>query len=346
MNHYEQAALVFYSEKNHVMASNFFSQALEIEPKNTMLWYGLGDSLCHISIQTGKKDLYAIGLSCVKTSYTLDSNNKYASAMLERMKKNPEIGAEFIEQLTVADLNLSSKFIVDISNKKFISYFNELKHPNSKLKLIMLLGDTKNIKFYDLLKHCVLNDPDQNIRFAALKRISYFQSQRLKEEIFDKIIERNDIENYEPYFSIVLSSIGEDWTSEFINPDFANQNNQENVFSKEAIEKSINEEELKAIIALSLVKYNKEELKQLLEQQNHRTIAFYLTNGMNDNGIATLIDRKILNRQGKISELGWKHIEEFLKIDLDKPAQNQTKKTPPLKQKNNEVTKKWWEIWK
>lgn len=346
MNHYEQAGLVFYSEKNHLMASNFFSQGLEIEPKNGMLWYGLGDSLCHISIQAGKKDLYSIGLSCVKTSHSLDSKNQYASSMLERMKKNPEIGTEFIEKLPVVDLNLSSKFILDISNEKLISYFNELKSIENKIKLIMHLGETKNIKFYELLKHCLLSQSNQNIRFAALKRIPYFKSKKVKEEIFDKIIERKEVDNYEPYFSIALSSIGEDWTTELINPNFANQNNQEKTFSKEEIEKSINDDELKAIVALVLIKYNKEELKKLFEQRNHKIIAFYLTNGMNDNGISTLINKNMLNRQGKVSEIGWKHIEEFLKIDFNKPSQNQVQEKTTTEQKKVKSTKKWWEIWK
>lgn len=327
------------------MASNFFSQGLELEPKNGMLWYGLGDSLCHISIQTGKKNLYSIGLSCLKTSHSLDSNNQYASSMLERMKKNPEIGTEFIEKLPILDLNLSSKFILDLSDEKLLSYFNVLKSNDNKIKLIMHLGETKNIKFYELLKYCILNESNQNIRFAALKRIPYFKSKKVKEEIFDEIIERNQVDDYEPYFSIALSGIGEDWTTELINQDFAKQNNKEKTFSKEEIENSMNDEELKAIVALALIKYKKEELKNIFEERNHRAIAFYLTNGMNDNGISALLNKNVLNRQGKVSEIGWKHIEEFLKIDFSTSAQNQANETSS-NQNKKEALKKWWEIWK
>ena len=345
MNQYEQAGLVFYSEKNYLMASNMFSKGLEIQPDSTMLWYGLGDSLCHISIEIKQKDLYPIGLSCVKKSYSLDSSNQYASKMLERMKNNPEIGFNYIDKLTIPNLNLVSKFNFEISDKKLISYFKELKSLDSKVKLIIHLGETKNIKFYSLLKYCVLKESNQNIRFAALKRIPYFKSENIK-EIFDEIISRNEVKQYEPYFSIALSSIDENWTTKFINPEFANLNNEKKSFTKEEIEKLMNDEEIKAIVALSLVKYDKGEIQNLFEKRNHKTIAFYLTNRMNDDGINILLTKQILNRQGGISEIGWKHIEEFLKIDFKKSTQNPVQEKKQSEESKKETPKKWWEIWK
>ncbi|WP_196888943.1 hypothetical protein [Aureivirga sp. CE67] len=344
MNHYEQAALVFYTEKNHLMASALFSQGLELEPENSMIWYGFGDSLCHISIQTKKNELYPIGLSCVKKSHLIDAKNPYANSMIERMKNNPNVGEEYMEQLILPNMKLVSKFNITVPDEKLISFFNGIQNVDNKIKLIMHLGETKDVKYYPLLKHCVLEEENQNIRFAALKRIPFFKSENLKEEIFEKIVTQKEVDKYEPYFSIALSSIDEDWTKEWINPDFANEINQKKTFTKEEIKNSLEDEELKAIFGLALLKLEPSKLKEFFEYRNHKAIAFFLTREMNNDGISVLFNKNILNRKGEISELGWKHIE--LLLDASSNKKGETKGTETNNSKEKEPTKKWWEIWK
>ncbi|KAF2510089.1 hypothetical protein EYY60_11285 [Flavobacterium zhairuonense] len=349
MNHYEQSGLVFYSERNYMMASNLFIQGLEAEPKNSMLWYGVGDSLCHISINANQEQLYPIGLSCVKKSYLLDTNNKYASTMLERMKSNPKIGEEYIDKLEPANLDLVQKFKLEVSNDKLISYFNQIQNIESKIKLVMHLGETKNKSYLEFLKYCILSERNSHIRFAALKRIPFHKGESLK-HFFEELISKNQQDELEPYFSIALSSIKEDWTEKYIKSEFANTDKINNSFTEEEINNSLKNDEVKAVIALSLIKYDKQDIEKLYKERNQKILAFYLSNGLNDDGIDFLFKSRILDNSGNILEIGWKHIEQFLQIDFSIDKKIEKTKTEPEKIPTKPILtdskKKWWELWK
>lgn len=77
MNHYEQSALLFYSEKNFFMSYNLFLEAVRTDKENTMFWYGLGDSICSYSNQNGIQKLFPLGISCIKKSFEINPENKY-----------------------------------------------------------------------------------------------------------------------------------------------------------------------------------------------------------------------------------------------------------------------------
>lgn len=349
MNHYEQSGLVFYSERNHLMASNLFIQGLELEPENAMLWYGVGDSLCHISINANQEQLYPIGLSCVKKSYLLDTKNKYASGMLERMKSNPKIGEEYIDKLEPANLDLVQKFKFEVSNDKLISFFNLIQNIESKIKLVMHLGETKNKSFLEFLKYCIINQKNPHIRFAALKRVPFYKEENLK-HFFEELISKNKQDELEPYFSIALSSIKENWTEKYIKSEFANKNEINNSFTEEEINDSLKNDEVKAVVALSLIKYEKKEIERFYKEKNQKILAFYLSNGMNNDGIEFLFKNNILDQSGNILELGWKHIEQFLQIDFSVDNKEEKNKTESEKISTKPIIKdskkKWWELWK
>lgn len=349
MNHYEQSGLVFYSERNHLMASNLFIQGLEAEPENTMLWYGVGDSLCHISISTSQELLYPIGLSCVKKSYLIDTNNKYANAMLERMKMSPNIGKEYIDKLEPANLDLILNLKIKVPDDKLISDFAQIQNIDSKIKLVMHLGETKNKSFLDFLKHCIANENNPHIRFAALKRISYYKDENLK-HFFEELISKNQQHELEPYFSIALSSINQNWAAKYINSEFVNTNKNNNSFTDEEINDSLKNDEVKAVIALSLIKYDKQEIEKFHKERNQKTLAFYLSNGMSNEGIDFLFRSRILDNRGNILEIGWKHIEQFLQVDFNKDKEEEKTKIESEKISTKPVIminkKKWWEFWK
>ena len=314
-----------------------------------MLWYGVGDSLCHISINANQEQLYPIGLSCVKKSYLLDTSNKYASAMLERMKINPKIGKEYIDKLEPANLDLVQKFKLEVSNDKLISYFDQIQDIESKIKLVMHLGETKNKSFLEFLKYCIMNERNSHIRFAALKRIPFYKNENLK-HFFEELISKNQQDELEPYFSIALSSIKEDWTEKYIKSEFANKSEINNSFTEEEINNSLKNDEVKAVIALSLIKYDKQEIEKLYNERNQKILAFYLSNGMNDDGIDFLFKNRILDNSGNILEIGWKHIKQFLQIDFNKDNKVEKTKTESEKILTKPIImenkKKWWELWK
>jgi len=171
MNHYEQTALVFYSEKNFFMSYNLFLDALAIEKDNSMLWYGLGDSLCAYSVQKKVEKFYRIGIACIKKSLDLNPENEYSTKMIARLKVDPSISEDYISKISTLTFEQAIRLRIKIPTKKLIDNFQRLRSPDDQIKVIKQLGDSENAQFAPLLAHCIIHSENENVRFAALERM-------------------------------------------------------------------------------------------------------------------------------------------------------------------------------
>lgn len=75
---------------------------------------------------------------------------------------------------------------------------------NERLGAIMSLGDTGNLKYYGLLKYCILSDPDIDVRFAALKRFNVFMEHPDAVPFLQSLEGSKDKHSLEPYLSMAL----------------------------------------------------------------------------------------------------------------------------------------------
>jgi len=66
------------------------------------------------------------------------------------------------------------------------------------------------------------------------------------------------------------------------------------------------ENEMKAIIYLSLSKFDIKEITQLFNDRKEKILTYYLAKNMNDAGIKKLLKYKIVTLQNTITDLGWK----------------------------------------
>jgi len=97
----------------------------------------------------------------------------------------------------------------DLSNieGKAIKDFSKLNEDN-RIRQIMILGDTGNLKYFNLLRFSIESDPGINARFAALKRIHLFKEHPDLKPLLIGMQENKFIEKLEPYFSMALSRVG------------------------------------------------------------------------------------------------------------------------------------------
>ena len=97
----------------------------------------------------------------------------------------------------------------DLSNieGKAIGDFSKLNEENRIIQ-IMILGDTGNLKYFDLLRFSIESDPSINVKFAALKRIHLFKDHPDLKPMLIETQEKKFIEKLEPYFSMALSRVG------------------------------------------------------------------------------------------------------------------------------------------
>jgi len=90
---------------------------------------------------------------------------------------------------------------------KAIEDFSHL-NADSRIMQIMILGDTGDLKYFDLMRFAIETDPDINVKFAALKRIHLFKEHPALKPMLIAIQEKGSVKNLEPYFSMALSRTG------------------------------------------------------------------------------------------------------------------------------------------
>ena len=80
--------------------------------------------------------------------------------------------------------------------------------PEERMKVIMILGDSGNVEYFPFIKYAIQEDPDINVKFAALKRIHRFKNVPETESILTGLKGSGEGQKLEPYFSMALSRVG------------------------------------------------------------------------------------------------------------------------------------------
>lgn len=73
---------------------------------------------------------------------------------------------------------------------------------------VMQYGNLGDAKYYPLFKYCILNDPDRNVKFSALKRIHLFKDEPDCRDMLIGLENHIDTKSLEPYYSMALSRTG------------------------------------------------------------------------------------------------------------------------------------------
>lgn len=96
------------------------------------------------------------------------------------------------------------------NEKKTLHSIEEFAQLNAldRMGIIMTVGETGKSEYFHFLKYAILNDPDLNVKFAALKRIHLFKHNTEVIPMLTEIKNSDGGENLEPYFSMALSRVG------------------------------------------------------------------------------------------------------------------------------------------
>ena len=81
-------------------------------------------------------------------------------------------------------------------------------NPEARMGVIMALGDSGKLEYFPFLKYAVLIETDQNVKFAALKRIHLFKDHPDTITMLTELKNNGDGQKFEPYFSMALSRLG------------------------------------------------------------------------------------------------------------------------------------------
>ena len=89
-----------------------------------------------------------------------------------------------------------------ISSKYLIDTFENIKTTENQQKIVVLIGNSKDLRFFEFLEFCIFYAKNENIRHGSLKYVYKFKNQVDLKPIFERIEKNNQREEYEPYFSM------------------------------------------------------------------------------------------------------------------------------------------------
>ena len=81
------------------------------------------------------------------------------------------------------------------------------KSADDRLKDIMILGDSGNQSIFANIQYAIENDNDSGVVMAALKRIHKFKGHKDLVPFLERLKSRDNIKNYEPYYSMALLNL-------------------------------------------------------------------------------------------------------------------------------------------
>ena len=95
----------------------------------------------------------------------------------------------------------------DLGKELSIDEFIKLPADKRMMKVVAC-GNTGDLKYYPLLKYCILNDSSRDVKFSALKRIHLFKNDPDCLSMLNDLENRLNTQSLESYYSMALSKTG------------------------------------------------------------------------------------------------------------------------------------------
>lgn len=90
-----------------------------------------------------------------------------------------------------------------VSKKQYLLFESK-----RRMQAVIIIGDSAQVQFYEFMKWCVLQDPDLNVRLAALKRLPNYVAQSDLALFLTELDSSKKSIELEPYYSMALLRIG------------------------------------------------------------------------------------------------------------------------------------------
>ncbi len=204
---FESAAITFLNQNLYVSASCIFVNVVEIDPENSMAWYGLANSLYCLAGQGGDLSILELSMSCVYRSLEEDSNNGMAAELSEWIRNNTPLHPDVYSDCS--PFNEDPKLIltqIDFTQESVANDFIMLESWQERMQVVIWLYDINEPYYVDILIKA-LDDPYDDVKMAALKRIGPFGNRGEIRDKLENMLITEEFVKIEPYFSIALDNI-------------------------------------------------------------------------------------------------------------------------------------------
>jgi hypothetical protein len=103
--------------------------------------------------------------------------------------------------------DLERAFILNDTDRRLIEEFSDYDD-NWRVKEIIILAETGDSLYFRVMQYAILLDRNKSVRFAALKRIHFFEGHPDLKPMLLQMGENKEGNKFEPYLSMALSRLG------------------------------------------------------------------------------------------------------------------------------------------
>ena len=293
------------NQNGNPLGLSLFIKTIESNPEDYFTWLRIGEWL--VQLTKNNKDYYLLGVSCLKKAFSLFPDSQKQSYSFNNSLIDDDIWKNQIE----ANIETLQKFKISISTHIIITEYNRIYYPGNiniegRTELIKRLSETKDILFLDFLKYIIENESVFEIKIAALKRLIYFKNLVELKDFFIKLSQNHPSE-IEPFLTLALYDINEDWAKELLNKNILNK--FLNPFFN--LKNELDEETKKLIEEISYpFEYNR--FRSLIIGKKYDRLSDTLKRS--DIRVCRLQEKNILNIDEELTDYGIHCLEKYISI--------------------------------
>ncbi len=205
--HYLNAAHIYTLEANDDMAFNIYIDALEFNPEHVVVWYDIAKFFFRKYRKTRDIEFLTNAIACHKKAMEIKADNRLLQNDYIKTYFYKDVDFYAIQGISAKDADYILKIKSRTSGEMLINSFRNMQRFDCKLALIAQLGETRNIRYYDLMEFCVFNADHQSFVHSAIKRLPYYKKQIDVKSLLCRLKNKNQKEVNEPYFSMIMRDL-------------------------------------------------------------------------------------------------------------------------------------------
>ena len=197
----ERSALLFLNYDAFAASIECFKRLTTAAPGYSMSWYGLSTAVYAVSGTIGNLDLLQRSISLLKHCLSLDPTNPHANAFLKALPEQTPLTQTDIDSIAACSNIPSLPVEFEFYPTVFADVLKSIDSAGDRMQIIMWLGTFDDESATELLL-AGLEDVDEGVVRASLKRLDANGSDRRIPKMLSTMHTAGKTQNYEPYFSM------------------------------------------------------------------------------------------------------------------------------------------------
>lgn len=212
-----KAANIYAGAEQFAAAIAIDTSRVVQQPHNSEIWTRLGINFMRLSQETAVLAHIQLAISCLKRAVYEDKRNTVAMQYLDVIQDKAPLPRDVFEKEKV--FNHSPELllaVIQFKTELFVEATRKLPNWEDRMILMGLLGEQGNAAYLPVLIDAIDNDPNRDVKMAAMKRLSLYPDVPIVRECIERFIRGGEFWDIEPYTSYTLKAMRNEWANNLL----------------------------------------------------------------------------------------------------------------------------------